>query len=56
VSDLGKVCGATTGPVWKAGGEVCGCTEPKGHEAADVWHKCPCNSWWVDVPEPVATP
>ncbi|MFG3418733.1 hypothetical protein [Micromonospora sp. NPDC048063] len=47
------LCGARTGPVWKAGGEVCSCVEPAGHverqdgrSGAD--HRCSCGAWFVD--------
>lgn len=39
-------CPAQTGPVWKLGGEPCGCSLPQGHEGD---HECSCGSWWVDA-------
>lgn len=38
-------CPAQTGPVWKLGGEPCGCTLPEGHPRE---HECSCGSWWVN--------
>jgi hypothetical protein len=51
-------CPAQTGPIWKLGGEPCGCILDEGHVdlPADVLinglgardHQCSCGSWWVD--------
>jgi hypothetical protein len=45
-------CPAQTGPVWKTGGEPCGCILPEGHETSpDIRerdHECSCGAWWVD--------
>jgi len=53
-----QACTAQTGPIWKLGGEPCGCTLPEGHENAPIGettngitsrdHQCDCGSWWVD--------
>jgi len=46
-------CPAQTGPVWKTGGEVCGCVLSAGHETSpDVHerdHVCDCGAWWIDA-------
>ena len=37
-------CLAHTGPIWKLGGEPCGCVLPADHSpAAD--HRCDCGKW-----------
>lgn len=51
-------CTAQTGPIWKLGGESCGCYLPAGHEQLPAGqeingidardHQCSCGSWWVD--------
>jgi hypothetical protein len=50
-------CIAQTGPVWKLGGEPCGCRLPAGHETEPPHpidgidsrtHQCDCGSWWSD--------
>lgn len=38
-----RTCTAHTGPIWKLGGESCGCTRPDGHDGV---HVCTCGSWW----------
>lgn len=40
-----QTCTAQTGPVWKCGGERCGCVLAAGHDGD---HECSCGSWWVD--------
>lgn len=53
-----QTCPAQTGPVWKLGGERCGCRLPAGHEDIEPpveidginshTHQCDCGSWWSD--------
>lgn len=53
-----STCPAQTGPVWKLGGEPCGCVLPADHidRSADELingicvrdHQCSCGAWWVD--------
>jgi hypothetical protein len=40
-----RTCPAQTGPVWKLGGEPCGCVLPEGHDGD---HTCSCGSWFID--------
>jgi hypothetical protein len=40
-------CPAQTGPVWKCGGEPCGCILPADHPK-DQDHQCDCGAWWID--------
>jgi hypothetical protein len=51
-------CPAQTGPIWKLGGEPCGCRLHAGHETEPPYdiegissrtHQCDCGSWWSDV-------
>lgn len=41
-------CPAQTGPVWKDGGEPCGCVLPADHDVTKTDHQCSCGAWWVD--------
>lgn len=47
-------CEAQTGPIWKLGGEPCGCTVPAS--APHVTHRCSCGTWWDDSCRRYPTP
>lgn len=37
-------CPDQVGPIWKLGGETCGCVLPAGHGTD---HECSCGAWWA---------
>lgn len=52
-AELGvEPCHKQIGPIWKLGGQICGCMLPVDHvDNPTSDHECSCGSWWCDAPE-----
>jgi len=47
------ICTERCGPIWKLGGETCGCVLPASHLDDPLSdHECSCGAWWVRPTSP----